>query len=317
MTTEAGLAALLLGVDNAVQLYCGSQEDIEAQVRGLSPAQLPFLQRLREALRQCCKAVGVESTFKYLALPVAVGQYLVDTEEGNESEAEMKPQELAAALMPPDSPKDTETLDSEAEKPGVPSDETKQRAVRLYQKGIKVAYVAELFKVEPALIHSWGNWSKRTAAEMERNIQKRQQIQDLLTHGETMKAICQELKLKPKAYHELLGETSGLTLSRTLYDKVMQQMPILKVKNTVSKNTGVSVYIINKWLEGKDIPAADLLTDDEDTTKDVKRTAVEAFYDTGSLASAAAMVKRTPAMVKKWVLDFQSKVDGKSTETEA
>jgi len=314
MTAEAGLAALLLGVDTAAQLYCSSQEDLEAQVRALAPAQLPFLQRLREALRQCCRTVGVESTFKHLALPVAVGQYLVDT-EGSEGEAEVR-QELVGALMPPDSPKDTETMDSEVEKPGIASDETKQRATRLYQKGIKVAYVAELFKVEPALIHSWGGWSKRPAAEIERNMQKKQQILDLVAHGETMKAICQELKLKPKAYHELLGETSGLTFSRSLYDKVMQQMPILKIKNTVSKNTGVSVYIINKWLEGKDVPAADLLTDDEDTTKDVKRTAVEGFYDTGSLASAAAMVKKTPAMVKKWVLDFQRKVDGKSTETD-
>lgn len=224
MTTEAGLAALLLGVDTAVQLYCSSQEDLEAQVRALTPTQLPFLQKLREALRQCCKAVGVESTFKHLALPVAVGQYLVDTEEGIEGEIEVKPQELASALMPPDSPKDTETMDSEVEKPGIPSEETKQRAIRLYQKGIKVTYVAELFKVEPAIIHSWGSWSKRPAAEMERNLQKKQQIQDLVSHGETMKAICLELKLKPKAYHELLGETSGLTLSRCLYDKVMQQM---------------------------------------------------------------------------------------------
>ena len=309
---EPGLAALLLGVDTASDMYSVSPEEIETQVSSLSPTDCQFLQRLKEALRQCCKTVGVEGVFKHLALPVAVGQYLIDTEDyGVDNDA--KSQGLAGALQPPESPRELETLDSEPDRPSGISDDIKQRAVQLYQKNIKLAYISELFQVEPALIQSWANWSKRPAADIERNMQRRQQIQDLVANGETMKAICQELKIKPKVYHELLGEVVGPTFTRAQYEKVMQQMGVIKIKNTVSKNTGVSVYIINKWLEGKDVPSPDILTDDEDTTKDVKRTAIEAFYDTGSLASAAAVVKKTSGLVKKWVLEFQQKIDGKGT----
>ena len=288
---------------------------IEAQIRSISPDTSPFLQRLREALTHCCTKVGVESAHKHLLLPLQVGQYLVDPENMEKAAKKLK---IATAVQPPDTPPEDDAPNDEAAGMDEPtcgfSEETKQKVIKLYNKGIRVNYIAELYGVEsPKLVHSWGNWSKRTTAEAEANLQKRAQIQTLLDQGETPKAICQELKLKPKNYREYLGLPYGPIFSREAYEKVIQQMQIVKVKNTVSKNTGVSIYIMNKWLDGKDIPEEDAIMDDEEATRDVKRQAIENFYETGSAVQAGTVVGRQPNQVKKWVVDFQRNVDKKSS----
>jgi len=262
------------------------------------------MKRLREVLVRVCKTVGAESAAQQLRLPVVVGQYYVDKCE----EAELTPSQMkvAGVMMRP-----VIATTEEESKTGV-SEEIREKVVRLYKKGVKVQYLTELFGVEsPLLVHSWGNWVRRPPAEAECNLSRRAQVLSLLRQGEMPKSICSELHIKPKVYRELIGQCAGQVFSRAMYDSVKQQMAILRIKNIVSKNTGVSVYIINKWLEEKDVPGEDLVVSDDTGLRDTKLEAIELFYDTGSTIAVATSLGLEPGLVKLWVRDFQKAVDSK------
>lgn len=304
MNTEVGLAALLLGEESALELDSSFAGSLQDHIRAISPTESRFMKRLREVLVRVCKTVGAESAAQQLRLPQVVGQYFVERCE----EVELTPNQMkvAGVMMRP-----VVAITEEESKTGV-SEEVREKIVRLYKKGIKVQYLTELFGVEsPLLVHSWGNWVRRPTAEAECNMSRRAQVLSLLRQGEMPKSICNELHLKPKVYRELIGQCAGQVFSRAMYDSVKQQMAILKIKNIVSKNTGVSVYIINKWLEDKDIPGEDLVVSDETGLRDTKLEAIELFYDTGSSTSVAVCLGLEPGLVKQWVREFQKAVDSK------
>lgn len=185
-------------------------------------------------------------------------------------------------------------------------EELKEQVVRLYLKGVKANYLSALFNIgSPKLVHSWGNWKYRPPAEIERCLARRSQILALLEQGQPCKAICSSLGIKYKILKETIGQACGTVYSRAAYERVMQQMQILKVKSAVSKCTGVSVYIMNKWLEGKDVPDEEFLVDDEGGSAEAKRAAIEAYYESGSLDTAAETVGMNTEIVKRWIGQFQ------------
>lgn len=249
--------------------------------------------------------MGADSVSQQLRLPLVVGRYF--TEQSQEIDLNPSQMQLAGLLIRPAAP-----VSEEESKTGI-SEDAKERIIRLYKKGVKVQYLTELFGIEsPQLVHSWGNWTRRPYAEAESNLALRGRIQSLLRQGEMPKSICTQLRLKPKTYRELLGQSSGQVYSRATYESVKHQMNLLKVKNIVSKNTGVSLYILNKWLEDKNIPREDLVVSDETGLRETKLEAIELFYDTGSCASVGMSLGLESEQVREWLGRFQSAVDGES-----
>lgn len=235
-------------------------------------------------------------------LPITIGQYLV--EAGTSQKGVKVAHAVLAAELTPD---DAMARPESEEEQRVFSEELKEQVVRLYNKGVKANFLSALYNIgSPKLVHSWGNWKYRSPAEAERNLARRSQIQAMMEQGQPSKTICSALGIKYKIMRETLGQACGTVYSRAAYERVMQQMQILKVKSAVSKATGVSVYIMNKWLEGKDVPNDEFLIDDEDGSADAKRAAIEAYYESGSLDAAAEAGGVGTEVVKRWVGQFQA-----------
>ena len=299
-TSDSGLAALLLGPDIAQQLYGDSSDSLEALIPSLSLANTPFLLRLRDTLAHCCMSVGVDATFTHVQLPIAIGQYLAEVSSPH------KAVKVAHALSSDLSADDILARQEGEEEQREFPEELKEQVLRLYNKGVKANFLSALFNIgSPKLVHSWGNWKYRPPAEMERCLARRSQILTLLEQGQSSKAICSTLGIKYKILRETLGQACGTVYSRAAYEKVMQQMHLLKVKSAVSKCTGVSVYIMNKWLEGKDVPDEEFLVDDEAGSAEAKKAAIEAYYESGSLDTAGEAAGVDTEVVKRWVGQFQ------------
>lgn len=124
------------------------------------------------------------------------------------------------------------------------------------------------------------------------------------------KQVKHELKLKQRLYREIMGIALRISHTRIDYDHVVTQMAQHNSLSLVSRNTNVPIYFIKKWLSGKGIPPMDILTSDEDGSAEVKRKAIEVFYETGNaLAAVGPGAGKNAAMVERWVLHFQRLVD--------
>ena len=299
-STDPALAALLLGPDIAHHLYGESRDSLEVQIADLSPANTPFLARLRDILTHCCSTLGAEATFVHIMLPMAIGQYLVNGEV-NTPLVEVKTTctTLQSDLCGDDLRPEYEEIQEYPE-------ELKEQVVRLYNKGVKANFIAALYNIgSPKLVHSWGDWKFRPVAEMERLTARRAQILALIEQGQPYKNIASILNIKYKSILEILGKSYGTVYSRAAYEQVMQQMRQYKVKSQVSKNTGVSLYIMKKWLSGRDVPNEEFIVDDEEGSAEAKRAAIETYYETRDVEKAAEVGAVDTETVKKWILTFQ------------
>ena len=191
------------------------------------------------------------------------------------------------------------------------SEDEKRRAVNLYTKGIRLPYVARLFNIEnPRVIFCWSDWKKRPKIEADKNLERRRQIQKMIARGDSVKSIRAELKLKQQLYRELAGIAIGPSFTYSMYERVKQQMEMLNSMKVVSKNTGVPVYFVKKWMTGKGIPMKDVIEGDEEASAEMKRKAIEKFYETGNaLAAASHTGARNPQLIERWVVKYQHAVD--------
>ena len=268
----------------------------------------PFLLRLRQLLHQACAAHGIEVVRQALDIPKAVVQGL----EAQVEENELK--ECHSLDLLPDT-KDPVVLPEEHKEPrSIPlefTEEEKRKAVTLFRRGVKLEYIGCLYHISnPKAILSWDDWRSRPKAETDRNLEKRKQIQRMLNHGESIKNIKAELKIKQRLYRELMGIAVRDTYTRVAYDSVVTQMAAYNSLRIVSKNTNVPPYFIKKWLSGKGIPPKDVLEADDTASVDTKRKAIEIFYETGNALAATPVVGAKNAhLVERWVLQFQKLVD--------
>lgn len=268
----------------------------------------PFLLRLRQLLHQACATHGVETVRQALDIPKAVMHGL----EAPMEETELK--ECRSLDLAPDTKDPVLPVEEHKEPRSVPlefSEEEKRKAVNLFRRGVKLEYIGCLYHISnPKAILSWDDWRSRPKAEADRNLEKRKQIQRMLNHGETVKNIKAELKIKQRLYRELMGIAVRDTFTRAAYESVVAQMTAYNSLRIVSKNTNVPPYFIKKWLSGKGIPPKDVLEGDDTASVEIKRKAIEIFYETGNALAATPVVGAKHAhLVERWVLQFQKLVD--------
>ena len=310
---DAAIAAVLLGTAAAQELYgCSSLSCPLALL-----LSSPFFLRLRHLLHLF--SLSQSPALLSLGLPQCIATALAhppqpdlkDLESTSSLETSVPPIKKPAS---PTSPDETppQPSPSQLEDPIVPiTDEEKRRAIGLLNKGVKLQYIAGLFGiVNPKVIYSWNDWKKRPKSEMERNLAKRREIEDRQRAGEPLKRIKDEMKLKQKMYRELLGIPVGRIFTRAMYDTALQQMEVLGCLKVTSRKSGVPAYFIKKWLSGKGIPEKDLIEEDEEGTVEVKKRAIERFYETGNaLVVSSELGLKTPQQLERWLAQFQRAVD--------
>lgn len=278
---------LLLDTSEAQRLY-GKEEGAALSYES------GFIQRIREMIRQCCEVMGVEETCHQLRLPRAIGDYLI------------------GSFDPPAKPK--ETIDERAIEILHLPEEDKKLVVQMYLKGIRITYIATLFGITNAkVINSWGDWRKRPRLEAQKFLERRARIQQLLDQGMSVKEARDAYKLTNKAYREVMGIPRHDPFPLETYEAVVLQLQQCKAPAEIAEKTGVPVYLVQKWAQGKAIPQRPVLFSDSDASAETRATVIKKFYETGSTQQAADSAGVSPQVVEQWVMKYQKTVSDQET----
>lgn len=305
---DTAIATVFLGAAAAQELY-GSHTHFSISLLFSSP----FLLRIRQILHRCALSKAdllLKSGLSQRIVDGLMQSQKLDTRDleatGSLDTCELAIKRPNSPTLAPSSPKAT------LEDPILTiTDEEKKRATVLISKGVKLQYIAGLFGiVNPKIMHSWNDWKKRPKGEMERNLVKKREIEERLQNGEDPKSIKDDMKLKQKMYRELMGIAVGRIFTRSMYDNALQQMEVLGSLKVTARKCGVPAYFIKKWLTGKGIPEKDLIEEDEEATVEIKKKAIERFYETGNaLIVSSEMGLKTPQVLERWVTQYQKAVD--------
>ena len=298
MQTDAAIAFLLLGAEAAQELYGCSETTVEEQLRTLTLTSSMFLLRLRTLLKMSCANLGLDTVCTKLQLPVKIATYI------KTGSVDPQPVKRQKAEPPP-----FEDHRENGELTITP--EQRQQAVTMYDRGVNMMYIAALFGVvNMSVIHSWGDWRRLPKQDAAKNTEKRRAIQDRIAKGDSPQTIRLALRIKDRVYRDLMGTPIGVMFTYNTYEVVKKQMAIVNFDRVVSRNTGVPMYFIKRWMEGFDIPPRPLIETDEDGLAENKWTAIEKYYETGSSMMAADAIGATnPQLVERWVEKFQRRVD--------
>lgn len=301
------VAVLLLGLGTARRLYADRPAPQPFSLLASS-----FLPRLQVALKFALDRIGLEAVCDHLKLPRPIAMALMGAEtcKGNADLAECRSLESSpASVLVPKFHSSEEKL--EAVKVVQLTEEEKSTAVSLYNRGVKLHYIAGLYDIlNPKAISSWGDWKKRPKFEADNNIEKRTMLMDRLQRGEDPKAIRADLHLKERVYRELLGVPIKCTFSYDQYELAVREMNSDKSTKMVCKNLGIPSYFIRRWLQGKGMPPKPLFEEDHDGAIDTKKKAILKFYEGGNAAVAAKAVGLSqPSVVERWVMKYQQAVD--------
>ncbi len=134
--------------------------------------------------------LGIETVCEHLKLPRPLAMALmgIETNKGNADLADCRSLESTteSVLIP--------KMNSDEKREAVTivqlTEEEKSTAVALYNRGVKLPYIAGLYDIlNPKAISSWGDWKKRPKFEADNNIEKRTALINRLQRGEDPKAI--------------------------------------------------------------------------------------------------------------------------------
>ena len=298
------MAALLLGLSTARRLYADRPAPQLSYLLSLTP---PFLLKLRVALKCAIERLGAETVTEQLQLPREITAKL-----GTPDSLQADLTDCCSIETPLERPIPTVILTEDKSLPVLPiTEEDKKAAVSLYNRGIKLQYIAGLFGLtNPKVINSWGDWKKRPKHEADNNLERRQKILDRLQAGEDPKTIRADMHLKERVYRELLGTPIQPGFTYEQYQEAMSLANGDKSMKKVCKMLGIPSYFVRRWMNGKGIPPKPLLEEDREGSVDTKKRAILKFYESGNstLAAKVAGVSQQN-VVERWVMKYQQAVD--------
>lgn len=312
---EIGLVGLLLGKEHAALHYSVSEAEATECMTAVSSGDSPALVFIKRSLLRSANDDGHLNIEGQLALPQKALQLIKDSIYSDSEDAQEDAKESAASeqratdsAKPPDSsnPHNGDAPKIRIEKETFSEDGVVQKAVDMYDKGIKPKIISSLYNVPVGVVHCWGDWRQMSpdkAAEMRL---KQATVMELREAGVSETEICRRLRVSINMLVYITGEYSPQPMYRSgQKSKYAAYCRLVRDCGKASIELGVPVKRLRKFMTDQESDF-ETIQSDVDADKQTKINVLETFYTTGMDISETAQIHglSDSKLVATWVGEF-------------